>query len=173
MPKIIRVPRKKKEQPKWFRTPAKPTKVVSQKQMDKTALAKKMRENPTPTEKMMADLLTEHGISFKTQVVMLGYIADFYFRRAKSILEVDGLIHGKRKEYDELRDEHFREAGFRVLRIYADRLIKEPGKVIAEVKAYLQHGKAKKRVKRNIAKKSKKANRWQDVPKLSKNHLPI
>lgn len=168
MPKIIKVP---KEKAKWYRGEPKPTMTRSKTLVNKQKLAQEMRENPTPTEKMMAELLTAHGISFQQQVVMLGYIADFYFKRAKSILEVDGLIHTKRQEYDERRDGHFREAGFRVLRIYADRIINEPGKVIAEVKAYLKHGKSKKRTRRNIARK-KKATRWHDVPKLSKNHLP-
>jgi very-short-patch-repair endonuclease len=170
MPKIVKVP---KEKAKWYRGEPKPTLTVTRRTpINKQKFAQEMRDNPTPTEKMMAELLTRHGIPFRSQVVILGYIADFYFKRAKSILEVDGLIHAKRQEYDERRDEHFREAGFRVLRIYADRIINEPRKVIAEVKAYLSHGKSKKRTRRNIARK-KKATRWQDVPRLTKNHLPI
>lgn len=171
--KVIKIARpKKEEKPKWYRTPPKPTKVVDRtKQTNKAEFAKKMRDNPTPTEKIMLDLLTQHGIKFKCQVVMFGYIVDFYFKRAKSILEVDGLIHAKREAYDEHRDKVFRDNGFRVLRITAGRLLKEPTAVVDEVKAFLKRGRAKKRVAKNIARK-KKVTRWQNVPKLSKNHLP-
>lgn len=174
--KVIRIARKPKveSEQKWFRGEAKPTNVNRTKQRNKEAFAKKMRDNPTPTEKMMRDLLIEHEIRFKSQVVMLGYIVDFYFKHAKAILEVDGLIHAKREAYDEHRDQVFRDNGFRVLRIYANRLIKEPQKVIDEVKAYLKRGRAKKRVHKNINRKKlvKQVTNWQDVPKLSKEHLP-
>lgn len=170
--KIARKPKVESEQ-KWFRTPAKPTDVRPLTR-DKQEFAKKMRDSPTTTERIMLNLLVEHEIKFKTQVVMLGYIVDFYFKHAKAILEVDGASHREQKKYDNIRDEAFRQAGFRVLRIASFRLFKEPLAVIEEVKAYLKRGRAKKRVAKNVrAKRAKgKASRWQDVPKLSKNHLP-
>lgn len=129
-----------------------------------------MRENPTPSEKFMADLLTENGIQFKSQVLMFGYIADFYFKGTKSILEVDGGIHRTRKEYDRHRDQVFQDNGFRVLRIKDYQLIQSPTRVLETIVAYLKNGR---RIVRKVKKKKGKTKRWQDVPKLSKNHLPI
>lgn len=146
-------------------------KPVEIKQWDwKRQRADWMRENPTPSEKMMSDLLTENGIKFSCQVLLFGYIADFYFKSARSILEVDGGIHRTRKEYDRHRDQVFQDNGFRVLRIRDSKLITDPQGVLVLIQAYLKNGRYKVR---GVKKKKGKMKRWQDVPRLSKNHLPI
>lgn len=104
------------------------------KKLNKQRFASRMRANPTPTEKLMFDLLTEAKIPFKPQPVMLGYIPDCYVSSAKLIIEVDGVIHDSQKAYDAFRDSVFRKKGFEVLRIKSDRLIANPQGVLTEVK---------------------------------------
>ena len=147
----------------------KPPEILDRSKGWKERRADQMRENPTPSEKLMIDLLTENGIVFQCQVLMLGYIADFYFRHAKSIIEVDGSSHRKRREYDRHRDQVFQDHGFRVLRVKDNDLIQDPQSVLTLIQAYLKNGRGKVR---KAKKKRGKLKRWQDVPKLSKNHLP-
>lgn len=130
----------------------------------KRQLAERMRNNPTRSEQKMMNLLKANGIDgWKPQVQMLGYIVDFYFGKQKAVLEVDGSIHHQTKEYDTQRDLHFQSRGFVVLRIKNEDIDAKPDQVICRVREFL---------KRKVRRKKRKITRWQDVPKLSKNHLP-
>lgn len=133
----------------------------------KSALASVMRENPTHTEKLMIDLLEKYEIKFLFQCEILGYIPDFYMKKGKIILEVDGSIHKSRVEYDQHRDKVFIDAGFRILRIKSDQLISSPEKVIGEIQAFMKRSVVVVKRQKQRAKK-----RWQNVPKLTKDHLP-
>jgi leucyl-tRNA synthetase len=163
--KIIKIARTKKNEPD-AKTLAEAK--AELRQNYKTQFANLLREAPTYTEKRMIDLLTEGGIPFRFQVGILGYIVDFYFKAAKSILEVDGGIHKERIDYDRRRDKAFRDAGFRVLRINDKRLIDDTDGVLAEVRAYLRNGRG---IVKRERKKRQRVTRWQDVPKLTKDNL--
>jgi very-short-patch-repair endonuclease len=56
------------------------------------------------------------GVKFRRQNVVGHYIADFYSRSAKVIIEVDGDTHAFQHEYDRTRERFFNSKGFRVLR---------------------------------------------------------
>lgn len=132
----------------------------------------------------MAELLTDARIQFKSQAVMLGYIPDFYIKQSKTILEVDGEIHLSRREYDRTRDAAFVANGFNVFRVPSWRLTKEPEQVISELRQHISQWSITKlivkqvgRAERKGKKRGKKGNRntlerWQDVPKLNRDHLP-
>lgn len=139
----------------------------------KTQLAYLMRKNPTVSEKMMIDLLNKNEIPFQFQVEIIGYIADFYFKGFKSILEVDGLIHREQEEYDMHRDQAFRDAGFRTLRIRVKHLTADPEGVVKEIKAYLANGKVIAKTAAKKRKKARKVTRWQNVPRVSKDNKTV
>lgn len=155
------------------------------KGLDKGLIAKKMRDNPTPSEALVSQLLTKAGIRFKSQSVMLGYIPDFYIKLSKTVLEVDGPIHLRRVDYDAHRDAVFVQNGFNVFRVTNHRVETEPDAVIQELRNHINHWALQKALTRqadrrkNQAKpKSKKAKRsnnkvekWQDVRRLNKDHL--
>jgi len=113
---------------------AKPTKAVEPPQpiqlpvrpkptnKEKVALQQWMLKNPTKGEKLMAELLTACRIKYRPQLILLGYIPDFYIKRRRLIIEVDGLIHDKQKEYDAYRDDVFVRNGYRVWRVTNERL---------------------------------------------------
>jgi very-short-patch-repair endonuclease len=56
------------------------------------------------------------GTKFRRQNVVGKYIADFYSRTAKLIIEVDGETHAFQQEYDLVRENYFRQLGFNVIR---------------------------------------------------------
>jgi len=84
----------------------------------KIAKAISMRKNPTHAEKEMWFWLRArkfHGIKFRRQVPMLGFIVDFYCPARRLIIEIDGSSHDNKKIYDMKRDKIFRDLGFIVI----------------------------------------------------------
>ncbi len=60
------------------------------------------------------------GYSFSRQRPVLNYIADFFSKELKLVIEVDGYTHGFEKvmKKDEKKDKELNEAGYEVIRIY-------------------------------------------------------
>jgi len=72
-----------------------------------TALARKLRKNPTPSEKMLWEALRERkffGHHLRRQAPFGRYIFDIYCAKKRIAFEIDGKSHNKRKRYDNLRD---------------------------------------------------------------------
>ena len=85
----------------------------------KRAYADYLRENQTPSERLMARVLYYLGCDVAPQQVLRGYIVDFLDRENKVVIEVDGTSHDDRHEYDAERDAIMRADGYRVIRIQA------------------------------------------------------
>ena len=64
------------------------------------------------------------GVSFVRQQPIGNYIADFYCREKKLIIEIDGWSHDNKYEYDKERDEYMQRLGICVLRI-SDKDVKQ------------------------------------------------
>ena len=74
----------------------------------------------TPEEKILWKELRNRNFSdtkFRRQVNIGPYIADFLCWRHNLIIEIDGLIHEKRKEHDVHRDKYLRDHGFFIMEI--------------------------------------------------------
>lgn len=151
----------------------------------KNHIARAMRAHPTKTERMFAELAAKHMThKCEPQMVMLGYIVDFYVRKAKTIIEIDGSIHYAQQEYDAIRDEAFLSSGFYVIRVKAENLLSDPIGEVMRVRDQLDAnykavGKAKhkRRKRRNEAELWKpydpeKPGKWWTVPELTRDHLP-
>jgi very-short-patch-repair endonuclease len=92
-------------------------------------LARSLRNNQTPEEKILWELLRRRsfsGFKFLRQHPVIYredkgwvdfFIADFYCNSLKLILELDGKIHENQKDYDMLRDEKLESRGLLVVRI--------------------------------------------------------
>ncbi|NNF33999.1 MAG: endonuclease domain-containing protein [Saprospiraceae bacterium] len=97
-------------------------------------LARKLRNNMTPSEKVLWDKLRKRrfqGLRFNRQYAinykLLGstdnwFIADFYCHEKKLIIEVDGPIHKTRIDYDKERDETLSAMGYNIFRIKNDEV---------------------------------------------------
>lgn len=64
------------------------------------------------------------GVRFIRQKPIGNYIADFYCREKKLVIEIDGWTHDKKYEYDKNRDEYMKNIGIHVLRI-SDKDVKQ------------------------------------------------
>jgi very-short-patch-repair endonuclease len=74
----------------------------------------------TESEKILWEKLSGkklEGFRFRRQHPIGRYIADFYNHEKKLIIEIDGDIHGKQKEYDKNRDRHLKAHGYTLIRI--------------------------------------------------------
>ena len=91
----------------------------TQKVQSKFENADEMRNNPTPAEERMWDILNssvtpnfpEHV--FYSQFLQYGYILDFYCPTLKLAIEVDGGSHNNRQGYDWERDSHLARWAYR------------------------------------------------------------
>jgi very-short-patch-repair endonuclease len=105
--------------------------------------AAQMRYQLNPAEAALwAELNAgKSGVAFRRQVVVLGrYIADFLAPSLKLIVEVDGGYHARRVSADARRDATLRRAGYRVLRLEAQAVLRSPREAALAVRRALGHG---------------------------------
>ena len=78
-----------------------------------------LRKNMTLQEKhLWYDFLNSYEHSFRRQVVIGNYIVDFYCRKAKLVIEIDGSQHYTPEsiQHDKERTEYLESCGIKVLR---------------------------------------------------------
>ena len=91
------------------------------KQQQLTAHAHRMRSAPSEPERELWQALraSQLGMPFRRQVVLQGYIADFFAPSALLVVEVDGAQHSRQRGADQRRDGALAAAGLCVLRLPA------------------------------------------------------
>jgi len=96
-----------------------------------------MRHEPSRGEWVLWQALrcSQLGVAFRRQVVLQGYIADYYACAARLILEVDGGWHDGRSRADARRDRVLAAAGYRVLRMAEHQVLSALPQVLARIRA--------------------------------------
>ena len=87
---------------------------------DNIPLAKALRKNMTPWERMLwYNFLRNYPVRFQRQKAIGNYIVDFYCAKARLVIELDGGGHytAEQKEKDALRTKELESIGLTVLRI--------------------------------------------------------
>jgi len=100
--------------------------------------AKALRKHPTDAEQRLWRHLRAKrffGLKFKRQKPVGPYIADFVCIEHRLVIEADGGQHGG--EYDEKRDQWFREHGFRVLRFWNNEVLGDTEAVLERIRIEL------------------------------------
>jgi very-short-patch-repair endonuclease len=99
--------------------------------------ARQHRSCPTESEALLWSALNARqlGVSFRRQVPLAGFIADFYAPAIKLVVEVDGAIHARKRGSDARRDLKLRRAGFRVVRIPAALVLSNLPAAVAQIRA--------------------------------------
>jgi len=59
------------------------------------------------------------GLDFDRQKVIGNYIVDFYCKRYGIVLEIDGISHTLKEEYDMKREEYLLSFGLKIIRLNA------------------------------------------------------
>ncbi len=97
-------------------------------------LARNLRKDMTPSEKLLWELLRrkslsgyrflrQHPLVYRIDKQWIDFfIADFYSHELSLVIEVDGPVHLKQKEYDHERDSKLSAKGISVLRLKNEEL---------------------------------------------------
>ena len=95
------------------------------KQQQLTAHAHRMRIAPSEPERVLWAALrsSQLGTRFGRQVVLLGYVVDFFAPAARLVVEVDGAHHARQRGADKRRDAALAEARLTVLRLPAQLVL--------------------------------------------------
>jgi very-short-patch-repair endonuclease len=104
-----------------------------------TAHAHRMRAAPSEPERLLWRALraSQLGVQFRRQVVVQGYIVDFFAPAARLVVEVDGAQHTRQRRADKRRDRALAAAGLRVLRLPAALVLHQPPSALRLVTAAL------------------------------------
>ena len=100
--------------------------------------AKVLRRHMTDAEKTLWQHLRAnrlHGLHFRRQQVIDGFIVDFYCHAAGLVVEVDGAIHPEHPESDAQRDRILSARGLRVLRIRNEEISQDLPEVLNRIAA--------------------------------------
>ena len=89
--------------------------------------AQKLRRNSTYAERLLWKYIKGKqllGYQFSRQKPINEYIVDFYCNELKLIIEIDGISHNNKKEYDNKRNNTLKKLGFEIIRFDGYYLIK-------------------------------------------------
>ena len=99
------------------------------------AHAHRLRQAPTDSEARLWRALrsSQLGVAFRRQVPVLGFIVDFLAPSIRLVVEVDGGYHARRAGADARRDRKLVRAGYRVVRIEAELVMRALPAAMAKV----------------------------------------
>jgi imidazole glycerol-phosphate synthase subunit HisF len=104
-------------------------------------IARELRKKMTPTEKILWQRLRDYnleGIKFRRQHPIFNYIADFYCHKTKLVIEIDGGIHNRQRDYDIQRDQDMMELGIKVIRFKNEQVMKDLNNVLRTIEVEIQ-----------------------------------
>ena len=96
----------------------------------------------TPHESRLWSVLRNrafHGLKFRRQQPIDGYIADFCCMEKRLIVELDGSGHAEaeQKDYDQERNFYLESQGFQTLRFWNDEIENNLQKVIKKIESFV------------------------------------
>ena len=83
-------------------------------------LSRELRKNATFSERILWKYLRAgqlKGYRFLRQKPIDEFIVDFYCKKVRLIIEIDGVTHNGKQSYDERRENRLRKLGFNVLKL--------------------------------------------------------
>jgi len=114
---------------------------------------RELRKNSTNAEKIFWERVRNRkfmGLKINRQFPifydLLGkesfFIADFYCHEKKLVIELDGKIHARQKEQDELRTEIMNQLGIKVIRFKNEEVEQNIDNVLLKISKNLTHPKS-------------------------------
>lgn len=109
---------------------------------EKVAMAKALRKNATPAEKLLWEALRNrqlNGMKFRRQQIIRGFITDFYAEAADLAIELDGAAHDspEAQAKDKEREAVLRGAGVRILRFDNEAVLGDLPAVLEKIQRHL------------------------------------
>jgi very-short-patch-repair endonuclease len=103
--------------------------------------ASQMRHAPTTSEARLFELVRggQLGVTFRRQVPVLGrYIVDLVAPQIRVVVESDGAYHAERARADARRDRALARAGYLVIRIEAELVMRDEDAAVAILRAAIE-----------------------------------
>ncbi len=107
-------------------------------------IVRELRRKQTPSEAVVWEIrdrrfggikfLRQHPIRFIYYGRKRFFVADFYCAKLKLVLEIDGKIHERQKDYDQMRTFLINQLGIKVVRVTND--------VVADTEKFVEWLKA-------------------------------
>ncbi|MEI6352857.1 MAG: endonuclease domain-containing protein [Candidatus Nomurabacteria bacterium] len=86
--------------------------------------SRNLRKVLTPSEKKIwKEFFQKIDLIVYRQRIIDNFIVDFYIPKIKLVIEIDGKIHEKLKEYDKERAEKLRSYGLKIVRITNESIL--------------------------------------------------
>ena len=107
-----------------MRTLTGPRSAHDRRQLEERARA--LRDALTPSEALLWSALRARqlGVTFRRQVLIGRYIVDFVAPASRLVVEIDGSFHAQRGRTDARRDAALFSAGYRVMRLEAELVLR-------------------------------------------------
>ena len=102
--------------------------------------ARKLRNNATPGEKRLWKYISRkqiHGYDFDRQTPIDAYIVDFFCKRLRLAIELDGQYHDFKVEYDERRQKRIESHGVQFIRFTEKEIIEDIDPILEEIRYWV------------------------------------
>ncbi len=98
--------------------------------------ARQQRKSPTASEARLWQELRRKalGVRVRRQQPIGPYIVDFLIASRQLIIEVDGEVHGRQVNEDEVRQRNLEALGFRFVRVSAEEVMSDLDSVIRRIR---------------------------------------
>ncbi|MEM7730418.1 MAG: DUF559 domain-containing protein [Pseudomonadota bacterium] len=109
--------------------------------MKTRAFAKQLRQQDVPAEYLLWQELRGRrcgGYKFVRQQPIASYVVDFVCRRAKVVVELDGLTHMHRVSYDTKRTQELERYGYQVIRFDNEDVYQSLSEVVEAIFQFLE-----------------------------------
>ena len=106
----------------------------------KKIFARTLRKKQTHEEQKVWEVLRNrrfHNLKFRRQHVLEGFVVDFYCHRLRLVVEIDGKVHEKQKEYDGLRQAILEESGYIIIRVSNDEVNRNMDVLLNRLKQFV------------------------------------
>jgi very-short-patch-repair endonuclease len=104
----------------------------------KKYFARQLRKNQTSAEELLWKVLKNRkylGLKFRRQFVIDGFVVDFYCHELELVIELDGDIHKKQRDYDNFRQSIIQKRKTNFLRFKNQEVLENIGKVLEKIKS--------------------------------------
>jgi very-short-patch-repair endonuclease len=91
-----------------------------------TRRARELRNNPTPAERAIWQLISRYRPVFTRQLVVAPFIIDLACREARLGVEFDGSQHFEQAAADQRRTEYLERLGWRIIRLWNSAVLANP-----------------------------------------------
>ena len=116
-----------------------------------------------------------HNIDFDRQRIIGNYIVDFYVKKLGLVVEIDGISHVGKEDYDREREDFLISLGLRVYRIRVENIMQRIPEVMVALEDYIigHYGIEPPRLSGTLPMENEEPPRLSGTPPMEGNEPPL